>query len=93
MDCYRVVLFTLCDDKKVAFRCRFCFCRVVNCYFSFLVTVPLRCFKSLFASLVSGRKSKIPSFCVCPANTGLIFMVAVTTKSTQSFYFCRVVKC
>ena len=34
-------LFSICrcDDKKVVLRCLFCFCGVVNFYFSFLETV------------------------------------------------------
>ena len=64
-----------------------CFCCLVKCYFSVVVTVPLKVFTNLFPSLISGHKSTISTFFVCLADTGMIFIVAVTTKSTQSFFF------
>ena len=67
-----------CDDRKVVLRCLFCFCAVGKLYFSFLETVL--------------GKTEISSFCVCLADTGLFFIVAVTTKSTLSFCFYCIVR-
>ena len=50
-------------------------------------------FPNQLASLVSGRKNKNASLLCSFRLIRLFFIIAVTTKSTQSFCFCCVVKC